>query len=207
MQKSIYADPNVQDRGFTKHIHHTLVDMGVYPNDPSARLVELYKVVLRENPFSTGTGGGKPRNIELYRKALGPNQNPETGIWIRIADWEETKDYEDSSASGSVSVDPLNGDVHVMLVFGKVVNGVLRFQTWEETVKRATFAPPVVRPATTAGNDPRVTSIINQLGVLGQSIAQIETALGNIQTGGTALDPEDRSALDWLVSLRALLKT
>lgn len=209
MQKSIYGDANVQDRGFTKHIHHVLVDLGVYPNDPTARLVELYKVILRENGFSTGTAGGKPRNIELYRKALGPMQDPSTGVWIKIGDWEEGKDYTDSSASGSVSVDPLNGDVHVVMVFGTLVNGVLRFQSWEETVKRATFAPAIVRvpaPSTGVDHSAAVAALQRASEAHALAIAGIELALGNISQEPSTLDAKDRAALDWLAALRQLFR-
>lgn len=151
MIKSQYSDPTIQDHGFWKHVGHCMVDLGVYPNDPSSRLVECYKVSLAENMGSTGAGGGKPRDIMLFRKALGPGQDPATGVWHRIRIWrgDGTGDYDDASSSGSVDVDLLTGDVHVVLVVGKSVNGVVRFQSWEETVKRTTFAPPIVRvPAT-----------------------------------------------------------
>lgn len=155
MIPSQYSDSGIQDHGFMKHIHHVMVDMGVYPD--GGRLVEVYKVVLRENSGSAGAGGGKPRNIELYRKALGPAQDPSAGTWIRLEKWDGdgTGDYDDASASGSVAVDEKTGDVHVMLVFGKLVNGVVRFQDWEQTVKRNTFAPPIVRPAATGVPGPR----------------------------------------------------
>jgi hypothetical protein len=148
MIKSQYSDPTIQDHGFWKHVAHVMVDLGVYPNDPTVRLVECYKVILVENLASTGGGGGKPRDIMLFRKALGPGQDPATGVWNRIKIWrgDGTGDYDDASSSGSVDVDLLTGDVHVVLVVGKSVNGVVRFQSWEDTVQRNTFAPPIVRP-------------------------------------------------------------
>lgn len=154
MLKSIYSDPAIQDHGFTKHVHHVMVDMGVYPGTID-RLVELYKVCLIENQQSTGTGGGKPRNIALFRKVLGPGADPSTGVWNMLAMWREGIDYEDASASGSVTVDPISGDVHVVLVFGKLINGALRFQDWEATVKRSSFGPAIQRPATSAQAGPQ----------------------------------------------------
>lgn len=197
MITSRYSDPNIQDRGFTKHIHHVMVDLGVYPNNHSARLVELYKVLLRENSQSTGGGGGKPRNIELYRKVLGPNQDPSSGVWNRLVVWDGdgTGDYDDASSSGSVDVDLITGDVHVMLVFGKSVNGVVRFQDWEQTVTRGSFAPAIVRLPTSGGTvDPRFDALVSQLGALGQVITAIETALGTIGQG-SGLSAEDVEAL------------
>lgn len=175
MIPSQYSDPGIQDHGFMKHIHHVMVDMGIYPD--GGRLRELYKVLLRENSTSTGGGGGKPRNIELYRKALGPAQDPSDGTWIRLHVWDGdgTGDYDDASSSGSVAVDEKTGDVHVMLVFGKLVNGVVRFQDWEQTVKRSMFAPAIVRPA--VAGVPGVLSVT------------------------------DRGALDWVITkLRPLFK-
>lgn len=201
MIKSAYADVTIQDRGFMKHIHHVMVDLGVYPNDPSSRLVELYKVVLRENVNASGSGGGKPRNIELYRKVLGPQQDPSTGLWMRIGNWKELEEYDDASASGSVAVDPLTGDVHVMLVFGKTVNGFLRFQDWEQTIPRSVFAPAIVRPTLTGVQGPKGDK--GDQGV--QGIPGPQGLPGKDGSGG-ALDPNDRAALDWLKTFRAMIK-
>jgi hypothetical protein len=144
MQPAQYRDPAFQGHGFYKHIHTIMVDMGVYAGT-NDRLLELYKVILMENLQSTGPSGGRPRNIYLFRKALGPGQDPSTGSWDKIAAWCEGQDYNDASTSGSVSVDLSTGDVHVALVFGKKVDGVLGYRDWEQTVPRATFAPPIVR--------------------------------------------------------------
>jgi len=209
--KAQYSDANIQDHGFQKHIHHVMVDMGVYPNDHSARLVELYKVLLRENPTTTGSGGGKPRNIELYRKALGPGQDPSTGLWNRLEVWDGdgTGDYDDASSSGSVTVDPQTGQVHVALVFGKTVNGAIRFQDWEQTIERATFAPAIVRPPTSAGStDPALVARVTQLEatVAQQSaaITALETALANITTEW--LSTGDRAVLDWAAQMKAAIR-
>jgi hypothetical protein len=153
MQLSQFSDPSYQGHGFTKHIDHVMVDMGQYPT--GERLVELYKVILIENLQSTGTGGAKPRNIALFRKALGPGQDPSTGVWNLLQTWREGIEYDDASSSGSVAVDTVTGDVHVVLVFGKLIGSVLRFQDWEATIKRSTFAPAIIRPATSGQAGPQ----------------------------------------------------
>lgn len=53
------------------------------------------------------------------------------------------------------------------------------------------WAPPAWM---TPGADPRVDALVSQLGALSQQVTAIETALAN----ASALDPEDREALDRL---------
>lgn len=145
MQKSHYSDPNIQDHGFVNHIAHRIVDMGVYPGTTTP-LIECYKVELIQNLGATSGTGAKPRNIALFRKALGPGQDASTGTWQLIKMWAEGIDYDDASAAGSVDIHPATGDVHVVLSFGKKnAAGQMTYQPWEALIQRATFAPAVVR--------------------------------------------------------------
>lgn len=198
---SQYRDPKYQNRGFVKHVHHVLVDMGVYPDNPTQRLVEMYQIVLMENLQSTGSGGGKPRDTLLFRKVLAPNADPTSGVWDELRVWhgDGTGDYDDANSSGSVSVDEKTGAVHVMLVFGKLVGGVVRFLEWEETIKRSTFGPTIVRPpAATGGTDQSaaVAALQRASAAQAQTIAAIELALANIKQEPGALDLKDRNVLN-----------
>jgi hypothetical protein len=147
MIKSHYSDPNIQDHGFVSHIHHVMRDMGVYPGT-SLRLVELYKIEMISNLTVTSGTGAKPRNLALFRKALGPGEDPSANTWQLIKMWSEGIDYDDASAAGSVDVDTTTGTVHILMSFGKKnAAGAITYQPWEASVARATFAPTIERPA------------------------------------------------------------
>lgn len=145
MLKSDYSDPTFQNHGFITHIHHVIFNAGVYPGTENL-LLEVYKIVLISNLPSTGGGGAKPRNLALFRKVIAPNTLISAGKWDLLNMWIEGVDYEDSSAGGSVSINPTNGNVHVVLTFGKLntLNQVA-FQTWEDLIPRASFARPIER--------------------------------------------------------------
>lgn len=206
MIKSQFSDAALQDHGFTKHIHHVLVDMGVFPNTKS-RLIELYQIAMVENLQSTGSGGGKPRNTVLLRKVLGPGEDPTGNVWHMLRMWREGVEYDDASSSGSVAVDTLTGEVHVVMVFGKQVNGALRFQQWEETIERATFGPAIERlPVLGSGVDhtAALEALQRASEAQAQTIAGIELALGNISQEPGTLDPKDRDILDRYRKLHGL---
>jgi hypothetical protein len=141
--KSRYAPstPPIDGRGFVNHLDLVVKDMGIGPS--GAPLIEAYKVELIQNMQSTSGTGGKPRNIAVFRKVLDGD-----GLWHLIALWQEGIDYDDASAAGSVDVDPTTGRVLVVMSFGKKnAAGAMQYQPWEAMIDRATFAPPVNRPA------------------------------------------------------------
>jgi hypothetical protein len=198
MLKSRYSDPNVQDHGFVNHIAHVVRDMGVYPGTTNP-LIECYKVELIQNLGATSGTGAKPRNIALFRKALGPGQDPSTGTWQLIKMWSEKLDanapgdYDDASAAGSVDIHPHTGDVHVVLSFGKRnAAGAMTYQPWEALIQRATFAPSIVRLPTQAGP----AGPQGPQGVPGPSGPQ-----GPAGNGSSALTPAQQLVLDYLVSV------
>lgn len=199
MLKSDYSDPVFQNHGFINHIHHVVFDAGVFPNTQTP-LLELYKIVMISNLAALGDKGGKPRNLALFRKIIAPNTLISAGKWDLLKMWQEGRDYEESSAAGSVSINPLNGNVHVVLSFGKANDdGVIAFQTWENVIPRNSFAQPIVRLPVLAA-DSALFAAVEALQRLSQAQAQtiagIETALGNLRSGG--LDAGDRVALDRL---------
>ena len=143
MIKSQFTDPRINNHGFVKHIHHRVVDCGVVPGTTTP-LIEAYQIEMIENLKATSGTGGKPRNLALFRKVLNV-ADPRAGAWDLIAMWEELKDYEESSAAGSVDVLP-DGTVHVSLAFGKKnAAGAVQYQPWEASVARSAFAPPIER--------------------------------------------------------------
>lgn len=145
MNKSQYTDPAIDGHGFVNHIHSIIRDLGVYPGTATP-LIECYKVELIQNLGATSGTGAKPRNIALFRKALGQGQDPSTGAWQLIKMWAEGVDYDDASAAGTVDIHPISGDVHVVMSFGKKnAAGAMTYQPWEALIQRATFAPAVVR--------------------------------------------------------------
>lgn len=155
MIKSRYSDPAFEGHGYVKHIHHVMKDLGVYPGTDQP-LVELYKIIMIENIPSIGTSGGKPRNLALFRKALGPREDPSANVWHTLRMWAEGVDYDDSSAGGSIDVSETTGDVHVLLTFGKRnAQGQVAFQEWEETIKRSAFAPAIERRQAAGGVGPQ----------------------------------------------------
>lgn len=146
--KSRYSDPAIDGRGFVNHIHHCLKDMGVLPGTTTP-LTEAYKIEFIQNLQATSGGGSKPRNLALFRKTIA--DDPSAGVWHLIHMWKEGADYDDAHSAGSVDVDAITGDVHVVMSFGKKLpSGALQFQPWEATVRRTTFAPAIERlPGTT----------------------------------------------------------
>lgn len=198
MIKSFYNDPAFQDHGFIKHVHHCLVDMGIYPDGQP--LFEMYKIIMIDNPSSIGSTGGKPRNLALCRKVLGPHQDPSSGAWdvLRVWHGDGTGDYDDASAAGSVTVNLTTGDVHVLMSFGKKNSaGVIVFQEWEETIARGTFAPAVVRPPITG--TPGVKGDKGDKGDPGPKGDPGSTGTGS------GISPEDAELLTWLRSYRKVL--
>jgi hypothetical protein len=149
LTKSHYApsDPQIEGRGFVNHIHHIVRDMGVDQNGNP--LVEAYKIIAIQNMQAASGTGGKPRNIALLRKVLGGD-----GLWHMIGIWQEGQDYDESSAAGSVDVDPISGRVLVVMSFGKAAGSRFQYQSWEAMIERATFAPPIVRPPDSAQGPP-----------------------------------------------------
>lgn len=190
LTRSQYDSPVFQDRGFVNHIHHVVVDMGVYPGTKEP-LVELYKIEMVSNLQSTSGTGAKPRNLALFRKVLAPNADPTTNVWSLLKMWQEGVDYDDASAAGTVSVLP-NGTVHVVMSFGKRnAAGQMTYQPWEASIPR-TFGPPIERPA--GGQGPKGDK--GDPGVPGPQGPKGDR--GDAGSGGGALDPNDRKALDWI---------
>lgn len=147
MQKALYSDPKFNNHGFWNHTHHLVFDAGVYPGTVSP-LIELYKIDLAQNLNATAGGGGKPRNIALFRKTIPIGGNMLSGSWELIKMWQEGVDYDDSSAAASVAIHPITANLHVVLSFGKRnADGAVQFQEWEEQINRSTFAPPIERLA------------------------------------------------------------
>lgn len=197
MIKSRYSDPALQDHGFVNHISHVVKDMGVFPGTTKP-LIEVYKIIMISNLQATAGGGAKPRNLALLRKVIGDDGNLSAHTWTVLRMWREGVDYDDSSAAGSVDVSDLTGDVHVVMSFGKKNSaGQLTFQDWEDTVARGSFAPSIVRlPVAGSAVDPRVAALLEQVAALSQAITAIETALGNIGTGGGGGESGEDSAFE-----------
>lgn len=150
--KSRYVNLSLQDHGFVNHIHHIVRDMGVVPGT-SVPLIEAYKVELIQRPSAPAGTGGKPRNIAVFRKVL--TGDPTGGAWALLEMWEELRDYSESSAAGSVDVDPISGAVHVVMSFGKTLpSGAVQYQPWEASIPRAAFALPIERPPEGAPGPP-----------------------------------------------------
>lgn len=155
MIKSQYSDPAFQDHGFINHIHHVVKNMGVFPGTTKP-LIEIYKLIMISNLPSTAGGGAKPRNLALFRKVIGDGGNLSTHTWNLLRMWREGVDYDDSSASGSVDVSDLTGDVHVVMSFGKKnAAGQLAFQDWEDFIPRSSFAPAIVRLPVAGAQGPK----------------------------------------------------
>lgn len=199
MIKAQYSDPKFQDHGFFNHLHHVLFDAGVVPNT-QLPLFELYKLDKFENLAGMGDKGGKPRNLALFRKVVPGNTSLTSGKWDLIRMWQEGLDYNDASSGGSVVINPVNGNVHVLLAFGKSNDaGVTQWQEWEDIIPRSAFAVPIERlPGVATGTDQSAAVAALQRALEGQALtlAALERALGNISQETGALDPKDREILN-----------
>lgn len=185
MIKSQYSDPAIQDHGFINHIHHVVKNMGVFPGTTKS-LIEIYKLIMISNLPSTAGGGAKPRNLALFRKVIGDGGNLSTHTWNLLRMWKEGVDYDDSSASGSVDVHDLTGDVHVVMSFGKKNSaGQLTFQDWEDFIPRSSFAPTIVRLLSTVTQGPKGDKGDQGL----QGIPGATGAAGKDGANGSGVDP------------------
>lgn len=192
MIKSQYSDLAFQDHGFTNHIHHVMKDMGVFPGTTKP-LIEIYKLIMISNLQATFGGGAKPRNLALFRKVIGDGGNLSTHTWNLLRMWREGVDYDDSSASGSVDVSDLTGDIHVVMSFGKKnASGQLTFQDWEDYIARSSFAPTIVRLPSTVTQGPKGDKGDQGL----QGIPGATGAAGRDGTNGSGTD----SRVDALIS-------
>lgn len=52
----------------------------------------------------------------------------------------------------------------------------------------------------------KIAQLQQQVGTIQQRLNELETALGNVASGGAALTAEQQAALDWVIQLRALLR-
>ena len=192
--KTQYADAKFQDHGFVNHIHHVVKDMGVYPGTTNP-LIELYALEMIQNLQASSGGGGKPRNLALFRKALSPGADPTTSKWWLLHMWAEGVDYDDAAAAGTVDVLP-DGTVHVCMAFGKKnAEGALTWQQWEASIRREVFAGPIVRlpiPGAVGPQGPKGdTGPQGPQGIPGPS--------GD--GGGAGLTPEQARVLAYLVGV------
>lgn len=210
MIKSRYADQSIDGHGFVNHISHVIVDLGVYPGTVD-RLVECYKIELLQNIGATSGTGGKPRNLALFRKALGPGEDPRANVWHMVKMWQEGIDYDDAAAAGSVAVDLLTGQIHVVMSFGKKnAAGAMTYQPWEASVARNTFAPAVVRLPTSVGTPDseiaaRIAALEHLVAQQANALVAIETALANVGSGtGTGLSTPQVEALRRMVAFFGL---
>lgn len=95
--------------------------------------------------------GGRPRDLALFRKVLGPTETPDQNVWWLLRRLKEGVDYTDAHAGGSVDVDEVTGDISIVVTFGNRADPAspITFQVYEDYIARGAFAPALEFPPVT----------------------------------------------------------
>jgi len=133
---------------------------------------------------------GARQNLHIYRLVA------KTNVFERLVTFEGMKDSQRGFERGGCVI--VQG-VAQIIATTMIPKGVA--YATETGYQGMRCRIPGVDDPWSAGTDPRYDALASQLGALGQRITAIETALGNVVSGG--LEAADREALD---RLRALLR-